>query len=152
MSQKEVVYQVICGFIKDQSLKFDGKVELTKSQKLSVVGIMVELTQQGSVEIKSDKESGNPHKYWVGCVNNWLRKDIRLNGGEKYKPTYKKGSRVSSEVKELKKLLDAVKLGNDQEVIDAVELELNLAIQNDESKKKPEIDKSFLPESLKHLV
>ena len=84
MSQKEIVYQVICGFVKDQGLKVDGRVELTKSQKLSVVGIMVELTQQGRVEIKSEKEKHNPHKYWVGCVNNWLRKDIRLNGGNNY--------------------------------------------------------------------
>ena len=151
MSQKEVVYKVICGFVSDKGIKrVDGSVVLTSEQKKEVVGLMVELTKQGVVNIKSEKESINPSKYWVGCVNNWLRKDERLSG-KKYEPKFKKGSRKPKEVTELEKLLEAVKLGSDNEVIKQVELEL-IKVKEEHSKKKVEIDKSLIPENLRHLV
>jgi len=151
MSQKEVVYKVICGFINDKGIKkVDGKVVLSKEQKKEVVKIMVELTKLGEVEIKSEKESKEPKKYWGGCVNNWLRKDERL-AGCKYEPTYRKGSRKPKEVVEMEKLLTAVKLGGNEEVIKNVEDELE-SIKERLSKKKVEINPELIPENLRHLV
>ena len=154
MSQKEMICSVIRGYIKDQSLKFDGKVELTSVQKGDVIGIMVNLFEQGGVEIKSDKERGNPKKYFTGSVNNYLRKSPEFNGGHKYEPATKKGPRKSKEVQELEKLYDAVCLGNDQEVQDAVRIELDLAIEADAAKKSKTtaIDAEHIPESLRHLI
>ena len=149
-----MICSVIRGYIKDQGLKFDGKVDLTSSQKGDVIGIMVNLFTQGRVEIKSDKERGDPKKYFTGSVNNYLRKSPEFNGGNKYEPATKKGPRKSKEVQELEKLYAAVCLGNDTEVQDAVKLELDLALEVDAAKKnKTEaIDVNHIPESLRHLV
>lgn len=155
MSQKEVVYQTIISYCFNNGIKREGLLtELTKVQKLEVVGLMVELTKEGRVEVKSEKESKDLKKYWTGCVGNWLKKDMRLNGGSKYIPKTKKGPRVSDEVKELKKLLAAVELSGNEEVIDKVQLELARQLDKEAVEKEVDtaIDASKLPESLRHLV
>lgn len=153
MSQKETVFNTVVSYCADKKIKREGKLTtLTKEQKAEVVGLMVQLTKQGVVEVKSEKERKDLKKYWNGTVGNWLTKDIRLNGGKKYEPKTKKGPREPSEVKELRKLLAAVTEAGNAETIALVQAELDKKEAEIANAKVDTIDASKLPESLRHLV
>ena len=155
MSQKETVFNTIVSYCADKKIKREGKLTtLTKEQKGEVVGLMVELTKQGVVEVKSEKERKDLKKYWNGCVGNWLKKDTRLNGGDDYKPKTKKGPRVSGEVRELTKLLDAVKLGGNEEAVAEVTKELDKQLLKESAAKSKDdaVNPELIPKSLRKFI
>lgn len=154
MSQKEKICAAINSYIADKGLKFDGKIDLTTEQRGHVTSILVELFKQGVVEIKSDKERPNPKKYFAGAVSNYLRKDPQYNNGNKYAPDPDKlkGPRKSKKIQEMEKLLAAVSLGSDAEVIKQVQAELDTMITEAATTKVVTIDIEHIPESLRHLI
>lgn len=107
MKQKEAVYQAITNLFE---LAGDGAVELDRSQKHEVIQVLTEGFKAGRISydgiVPEDKELRN---YCSGLLNNWLRKDTRLNGGVKYEPK-NPGSRTGSgdeQLKALRALLDS---------------------------------------------
>ena len=78
-TQKEAVYLAVTGFY---GSKFSNGMTHTKEDKAKIVDILVEQFEAGNIEIKSAQE--NVRTYMIGLLNNHLRKDTRLNGGEKY--------------------------------------------------------------------
>ena len=137
MNQKEAVYQAVVAIT-----GFDGvgACEPSKDQRRTICQILFEGFRSGSIELKreyTDKELSN---YITGLLNNWLRKDKRLNGGVDHQP---KSTRVDDpQLKALKALLSTVIDPTDraeiQQHIDSRIAELT----------RPSIDFSKLPAEL----
>lgn len=97
LSQKAAVYNAVSSIT-----QFDDgdKVELTKEQRAQVVEMVCAGFQANEVSLSDAARAkfDTPEKlrsYTSGMVNNWLRKDTRLNGGSKY-VTKDPGSRTGS--------------------------------------------------------
>jgi len=163
INQKSAVYVAVCNVLAERGIGFDDGMnakELLGTDGVKQVKEIVCLGLiQGEVEMTTDSrvKYSTPEamkEYTSGLVSNHLRKDTRLNGGEKYVPA-NPGSRTGSSdevIKELKKLravqadnADAVAMIDEAIAARTAELALEKA-------KTVEIDVSKLPESLKHLV
>ena len=101
-NQKSAVYSAVEEVIGT----IEGQVILTKDQRHQVIAKVtngmiageVELSDDAKAKFDTDKKIQN---YVGGLVNNWLRKDLRLNGGTK--PEAKNpGTRVGSGDDQLK--------------------------------------------------
>ena len=110
MSQKENVFKVVCAVIGGEENIVNNKVDLNTEQRKEVVGILIEATLRDEIVIggksknydhTTEEGMKNVKEYWPGTLNNWLRKDTRLNGGEPYK-TKNPGSRTGIHNKEIK--------------------------------------------------
>ena len=141
-TQKEAVYSAlvsVCGVADAGSP--------TKAQKQAVHDILVEGFKAGTIELSRSYTDQELKNYVTGLLNNWLRKDTRLNGGVNYVPK-NPGSRAGSgdaQLKALRALMstltDPADRAEVQRHIDARTAELNAA-------KQPEIDFSKLPAEL----
>lgn len=152
MSQKEAVYSAI------KSIKSfdDGElVNLSKDERASVVQIVTEALASGEAVLSdSAREKFDDNvklaKYTSGMVNNWLRKDTRLNGGDKY-ITKNPGSRTGSQddtIKNLKllksTLTDPAQVAECEAAIEARKAEIQV-----EKAKDVEINFDHIPEALR---
>lgn len=158
ISQKDGVFNAVVAFCEENSIPFEegNKVDFDKSQRATIIGMLVAATEAGEMEVKSETARADLKNYWNGTLSNWLRKDTRLNGGEKY-VTKNPGSRAGAgdaELKELKKLLSKVTLSGNEENIAAVTqaIEARKAAIAAEKSVEVEINTEVLPESLRHLV
>ena len=151
LTQKEAVYNAITSVIDFE----DGdKVELTKEQKANVVSLVVAGFQANEVALSDNarekfSDSKKLTTYTGGMVNNWMRKDTRINGGDKY-ITKNPGSRAGSgdaTMKNLKllksTLTDEDKIAQVETAIEARKTELAA-----EKAKSVEIDYSQIPVEL----
>ena len=155
-SQKESVFQAVIGVVGE----FEGAVSLTKDQRGEVVALVTQSILDGETEFSDSARAkydtaDKVKSYVVGMVNNWLRKDTRLNGGSKYEPK-NPGSRAGSSdpvIKELRKLLSTL---TDEDQRDAVQAEIDArlaTIQAEKAKTKvQEINLENIPEHLRALV
>ncbi len=98
MSQKEAVFAAVCAVVGHTP---DGKVELSKEQRAQVSMIVFEGFRAQTVGLDRDFTDADLKKYVSGLTSNWLRKDKRLNGGEKY-AAKNPGSRAGSSDPQLK--------------------------------------------------
>lgn len=104
MNQREAVFQTISETLGS----ITGTVTLTKEQRKTVVDSVAALLSTGKAELSADAKAkyDTPEKlraYASGLVNNWIRKDKRLNGGQSY--TVKNpGSRAGAGDDQLKAL------------------------------------------------
>lgn len=155
-NQKEGVFSVVCQVVGQDS--FDGAVELTKDQRSEVIELVTQGLLKGEIEMKDEARAKHDTEakmrtYTNGLVSNWLRKDLRLNGGEKYE-IKNKGSRAGSGdkvIKELKKLRSTL---TDEAQIAAVNAEIDkrMAVIKAEKAKSIEIDTSLIPEDLLDMI
>lgn len=155
-SQKEAVFNAIV-----ELFGHDGQsaFEATKEQRAQIIEMVTTGISNGTVEFSADAKAkydteAKVKGYVSGMVSNWLRKDTRLNGGEKY-VTKNPGSRAGAGDEVLKNL-KAFKttLGDDEAAIAAVdaEIEKRQAFLKSQKQKEVKINIDLLPEELKHLV
>lgn len=157
-NQKEGVFGAVVAVLEESGRGIDGKVELTKDERHTVIAMVTTGLMNGDIEMSTEarEKYDTPEKmkgYTNGLVNNWLRKDLRLTGGEKW-VTKNPGSRAGSGdqvVKELKKLASTL---TDADEIAAVhaEIEKRMATIAAEKAKNVEINESLIPDDLKHLL
>lgn len=150
VTQKEAVFSAIINVVGEQ----DGAYNLTKEQRAQVSAILFEGFRSGTIEIDGEKNDSQLKAYTSGLMSNWLRKDKRLNGGEKYSAK-NPGSRAGAGDQQLKAmrgllttLTDEADRAEVQAHIDTRVAELSAA----KAKKSVTIDASVLPESLKAFV
>lgn len=147
MTQGEAVFQAVQSILKGE---ISGKVTLTSEQKHAVEAEVLSFFQLGECahSNKTIDEAGLK-KYIPGLVNNWLRKDKRLNGGDKY-VTQKPGSRAGSGDESLKAMKALLSVTKDEDS----RAQIQLAIEERQAalKPKPAINVAALPEALRHLV
>lgn len=167
LNQREGVYVTIMNFLADQGINFDDGQAQTAQEILGKTGrkAVVELICFGllgnEIEMKSEARSkysteASMMKYASELVSNWLRKDPRLNGGEKYVPA-NPGSRAGtgdSMIKELKKLRTVQEQAGNTEAVTMIDDAITARTQELglEKAKVIEIDTSKLPAHLIHLV
>jgi hypothetical protein len=155
LNQKESVFQAVLSVAGE----FEGAVQLSKEQRSEVVDLVTASILSGDTEFSADAKAKHDTEqkvrtYCVGLVNNWLRKDTRLNGGEKYQAK-NPGSRVGSSdpvVRELRKLLSHV--DEEQQAVIQAEIDSRLAAVKEQkmSQAKKVINSDLIPDHLKHLV
>jgi hypothetical protein len=155
LNQKEGVYTAIVNVL---GFEPNGEtVVLTDTQRKEVKEIITQGFLNDEIQMTSDAkakyaEHDKMYAYVGGLLNNWLRKDTRLNGGDKYQPR-NPGSRAGSGDKlltELKKLLKIADQTEHAAIQAAIETRQNELTAN--KAKKIEIDMSVIPEELRHLI
>jgi hypothetical protein len=87
-SQKECVYESVINFFKENGIKFSEGQNAkdlidTEGRKLIHNQILASF-KSGAVSLKIEMNDEELTKYIPALLSNHLRKDTRLNGGEKY--------------------------------------------------------------------
>jgi hypothetical protein len=102
MTQKEAVYSAVQAFLQenDREHELDSAlpINLSKTDKQTVVSMVCAASDMMELSTEATTKFDTPQKlktYVIGLVNNWLRKDTRLNGGSKY-ITKNPGSRAGT--------------------------------------------------------
>jgi hypothetical protein len=91
LSQREAVYQEIMRVLKDDKVNFDGatqvKAHLNEARMKKVSEAIALGFKAGKIQLKqtpgNQKKLSEPsllNAYVSGLVNNWIRRDSRLNG------------------------------------------------------------------------
>lgn len=157
-TQKEAVYVAIMSVFSDNGVKVESgkRVNMSREYRAIVNQILFQGFKSGRIELAtpeilaSDEELRN---YVSGLQSNWLRKDTRLNGGEKYKPE-NPGIRTGTgdtQLKALRQLMSTMTVATEraevQQHINARIAQLRAA--NKPKKPAPKIDVSQLPAALK---
>lgn len=146
MTQGEAVYNAVVEVLGE---KPTGKVELTDAQLKQVEERVILAFKNGeTIHSKNPDESGL-RKYVPGLVNNWLRKDLRLNGGTPYQAK-NPGSRSGGGDESVKAMKTLLSMTTDADARTAIQLEIDKRVA--ELKPKVEIDIEKLPESLRQFV
>lgn len=107
-TQRNAVFVAICNIRKTS--EFDSAVVLTKDERGLVQQMVCEGFRNGTIEFESTPANAEKlasdsklSAYVSGLISNWLRKDTRLNGGEKYE-VKNPGSRVGQSDEQMKTL------------------------------------------------
>lgn len=152
-NQKDGVFNAVCAVLECE--EFSEAVKLSTEQRATVIGMVTEGLLAGEVSMSDEARAkhGDEAKmraYTNGLVSNWLRKDKRLNGGEKYE-IKNPGSRAGAGdkvVRELRKLLKTVT----GEHKTAVQEEIDKRLAKLSTAKTVTINIDQIPEELRHLV
>jgi hypothetical protein len=161
LSQKEAVFSAVTKVFSDSGRTFGAgtPADLSKEERAAVTEIVTAGITSGEVVFSDAAKAkyDTPEKirnYVNGMVGNWLTKDTRLNGGEKYSPA-NPGSRAGQGdeiMKNLRGLLKNVQGNAEQEAAVLAEIEKRKT-ELAASKIKPiSINRDALPESLRHLA
>lgn len=148
IKQGEAVFQAVSQTF-DSSDAVPETSAWTEAQKESVYGALFQMFKTGVTSHSKSPDDAQLLKYIPGLVNNWVRKDPRMNGGTKY-VTKNPGSRQGSGdemVKNLKILLSTI-----DDPKHRAEVESALTTRLSQLKPKTVIDVTKIPENLRHLV
>lgn len=96
-NQKEAVFQAVCNVT---GFNGEGVCKPSKEQRAQINMILFEGIKAGTIEMDTEKSDSDLKGYVSGLTSNWLRKDVRLNGGVKY-TAKNPGSRAGSNDPEL---------------------------------------------------
>lgn len=146
VNQKEAVYNAVSSL---GEVIPGQKVELTKAAKESVLDALVQGFEDDEIELSSKQD--DIRKYSVGLLNNWLRKDTRLNGGDRYEAK-NPGSRSGSGddmVKNLRLMLKT-EVSAAQKVIIEAAIASRIAVIK--PTKVVEVDYSKIPDDIKKAL
>lgn len=148
-TQGEVVFQAVRTIFKQENYPVvPPTTEWSEAQKKAVHDIIFTAFRSGlCVKSSGGQSDEDLLKYIPGLTNNWVRKDLRLNGGAKYVPK-NPGSRSNGGDEVMKNLRLLLQSVTDESARQAVQAEIDKRAEQ----LKPKIDLSLLPDSLKHLV
>ena len=147
MNQKEAVFQAIVNITGHS----EGKCTLSTEHRTQVRMVILEGFKNDLIEL--DRAPYDTDSEWSGyisgLVSNWLRKDKRLNGGDKYVPK-NPGSRsgVSSDP-QLKELMKCYQVADTEELKNEVMEYINLRKAELTKAKAPTINVDALPEAIR---
>jgi len=131
MNQKQAVYTTTMNVLADAGKSFDdgqtptAAESVTKEQRASIIGIIVEGFKSGEIDMTPEGKKvydtdQKMRKYVSGLVTNWFKKDTRLNGGTKH-IAKNPGSRVGAGDDQLKALKALRGTTNDAEALQAID-------------------------------
>ena len=146
MTQRAATFAAICA-VTGHTGEGDAVV-ISKEQRAQVNMILFEGFKAGTIQLDKEYTDSDLKSYVSGLQSNWIRKDPRLNGGQKY-TAKNPGSRAGStdpSIKAMRVLLgtltDESERAEVQSHIDARQSELNAA------KQTKVVDFSVLPAEL----
>ena len=159
MNQKECVFGAVAAYLEENNrlYELDSKqpIQLSKTDKSTIVSMVCAARSEMELSSEADQKYDTPQKfktYANGLVNNWLRKDTRLNGGERY-VTKNPGSRAGQgddTIKALRALKST--LTNTDEVAQVQAAIDTRAAEIKTVKPSAPINIAALPEQFRHLV
>lgn len=149
MSQGEAVFQAVTAVFTVDGVAVPQTSTWSAAQKEQVYGMVFNFFKSGETTHKNNPDDAGLKKYIPGLVNNWVRKDTRLNGGTKYE-TKKPGSRMGSGDAVLKNMRVLLSVTEDSDAKLLIQAEIDKRIES--LKPKTEINVEALPEALRHLV
>jgi hypothetical protein len=156
ISQKEAVFSAVKSLFSQSGRTFtEGtKITLSKEERATVTQMVVEGINSGDVAFSDDAQAkydttDKVKGYVSGMVGNWLTKDKRLNGDQKYTPA-NPGSRAGQGDEVLKNLKALRTTLTDASHITAVDSEIEKRKEAIASSKTPSVavDFSALPAEL----
>lgn len=158
VSQKDAVFSAVISVLKENGVEFMVNQDtlsdvLDKDLRMLIINNLINKFKTGAVVLSKGYNDKELKSYVGGLVNNWTKKDMRLNGGITH-TIQQPGSRIGQTdpmAKELRKMLIATK-GTPNEAIVKKEL-----IKRQEQLRKEQaasiiIDKTHIPEALHHLL
>jgi len=163
MSQREAVFQAVKNAFAEAGIQFTEGMNcdevMTEAMHKSVSAELTEGFLSGINSLENTPSNQlkltNPaemSKYVSGLKSNWLRKDVRLNGGVEYTPK-NPGSRAGVSdptLKALKGLIASKKFaGTDKEKEILRHIEIRTATIQAEKAKKVTVDISQIPAELR---
>ena len=160
LNQKEAVFAATMSVLSENSINLEGNIAdvVTKEIRHDICAIVSEGFAKGEIELRdtnSNREKVTDPKlmtnYVSGLVNNWHRKDKRLNGGMQY-ATKNPGSRVSDPQLKALKALGKKFVGTDKSSKIQAEIEKRTAELTSAKVKAVEVDMTQVPEELKSLL
>ncbi len=147
ITQGEAVFQAVVQVV--GTLDGGMKYELTKTQLEQVHEQVVGMFLTGVTAHSKSSDEVTIRKYVPGLVNNWLRKDKRLNGGTSY-VAKNPGSRSGSGDESIKAMKTLLSITTDADA--KAEIQLAIEARQAEIKPKVALNVDALPEALRHLV
>jgi len=160
LNQKEAVYSAIATYMssKKRPMLSDSKIELDSDDRKTIVTMLIAAIHDGGIEfsVESIGKYDTPEKmrnYSTGLLSNWVRKDPRLNGGEKH-AIKNPGARLGHKDEILKNLKELKKALINKKEIAAVDKEIQNRINELQNEKRSliPIDIKNIPVHLMHLV
>ena len=145
ITQGEAVFQAVTSTMGEQ----DGAYQPTKAQLEQIHETVLGFFQVGECVHSKNPSEAELRKYIPGLVNNWLRKDTRLNGGTKY-VAKRPGSRSGSGDESVKAMRTLLSMTSDPSAKQAIQQEIDKRIA--ELRPAPTVNVDALPEALRHLV
>ena len=117
-SQKDCVFAAVCVVLATVNIEpkagLIARKHITEDMRKDVIAMVYEDFKEGNVLLKTQYTDEELMKYIPGMISNHLRKDKRLNGGEKYEaknPGSMTGNK-DPKIKETRKLLKQLKAAN----------------------------------------
>ncbi len=147
MTQGEAVYQAVIAVMSDRDE--GSKYEPNDKELESIYALVLQSFKSGETVHSKNPTEAQLIKYIPGLVNNWLRKDTRLNGGTQY-VTKNPGSRAGSGDEAIKAMRTLLSLTDEPAARAQIQQEIDKRVA--ELKPKKELNVEALPESLRHLV
>ncbi len=147
MKQREAVFEAVHSVLKAEGEFTEGeKASLSKEQRAKVLKKLMDGFQKGKIELSTQYEEKDLKSYTSSLLNNWLRKDPRLNGGGKYTPK-NPGSRVGQsddQVRALRMLYKAQEnQGANKDVLDQIQAAIEDRVSSVRSDRQKPIDVDF---------
>ena len=146
MNQKEAVYAAVCAVTGHTG---EGKVDISKEQRSQVNLILFEGFRSGEIELDREFTDSELKVYVSGLQSNWLRKDMRLNGGVKY-VAKNPGSRQGSGDEQLKALRALMSSLTDEADRAEVQAHIDARVAELSAAKKMSINFNALPIELRN--
>jgi len=160
MTQKDAVFNTVKSVLNEAGKSIDGQVVLTDDERKACLAVLTTTMQQGEILVSEAKQAKmttekDYRDYSANILNNWVRKDKRLNGDTTYVPK-NPGSRAGAgddQVKELKKLKSTLSDPEAQAEVQAAIDERIAELRAERNQAKVEdIKIDAIPEHLRHLV
>jgi hypothetical protein len=153
MTQGEAVFQAVLAVFGNNG-SLDSAVPETKNwsdeQKRAVHGKVFLAFKTGlTVKSSGGQDDESLLKYIPGLVNNWVRKDLRLNGGVKYTAKHP-GSRTGSGDEALRAMKTLLQMTSDLDARAAIQTEIDK--RTEELKPKTVINIELIPENLRQFI
>ena len=148
MNQKDGVFAAVlavCGPNFNQPIL----EHVSDGQLKDIHDLVVAEFQAGNIEYRGGCPAEERiRKYVPSLVNNWMRKDLRLNGGKEYEPK-RPGSRQGSGDEQLRNLKALLELVPDATAKAEIRKAIEQRTMELEAAKRPTVDITKVPEHLR---
>lgn len=153
--QKDAVYDVVVSVFQKNGIKFssgvtDARQLLDKELRKQVVDQLIRDFNAGVIPLTSPQN--DMKEYVSGLLSNWLRKDLRLNGGVRHKvksPGVRKGQQDAL-IKNLRTLQSTLQPGTSS--YQAVQARIDNRLLEIKRDQAPTIDRSAIPAELQQYI
>lgn len=155
MKQGQAVFNTLTSlYLEQNGTAFTNESPMTSKDfdLAKAKAILVEGFTKGEIDISPDFDMTKITSYVGGLINNWMRKDLKLNGNVKYEAK-NPGSRAGSGDKQAAALKALMKqIGEKHEKYTEVKAAYEARLAEIKPKSQVQIDANLLPDDLKFLV